>query len=118
MSKLDKIVELQSALMTRLGINPEVMSLDNKMRETHRFLTAIICEVVEILHEKGGVELAWKNWKKSGEPANQDYIKRELIDILHFTVELLILWGADADEIFAIYVDKNHENHARQDRSY
>ena len=115
--KLETIVELQRAIMKRFGLDGE-LSPEKKLQETHRFLTAIICEVVEILHEKGGIEKGWKNWETSGQDPDPAYIKKELIDILHFTIELLILWGADAEEIFRVYSAKNAENHKRYDTGY
>jgi len=114
---LTKIFEKQRGIMDRFyDINN--MTLEDKMRETHRFLTAIQCEVVEILHEKGGIEKIWKNWKKSGSDPDIPYIHRECIDILHFLVEILIIWGADAKKTFEVYMDKNKENHARYDGKY
>ena len=42
----------------------------------------------------------------------------ELIDCLHFFVNLLLCSGMSADEVYQMYMMKNKENHRRQDEGY
>jgi hypothetical protein len=115
--RLQQIVELQKSIMKRF-YDVDRLTMEQKCQETLRFLTAVQCEVVEILHEDGGIVKYWKNWKKSAKEPDTEYVLRELIDILHFTLEMLILWGATPEKIYDVYVDKNKENHARYDGKY
>jgi len=115
MDMLTKIVEMQKALMKRLG----VQVLDDQkndvliQEQTKDMLFAICCELGE-----AGDEINWKPWKQTVKPVNLDLLRTELIDIFHFTLELMIMWGMDAEMIFLAYEDKMKENQARQDRRY
>lgn len=71
----------------------------------------------------------WKPWKaQHGEmqqtlindlsPEDQLEIKFEMIDILHFVLNMFQGLGLSAEEIFKLYYLKNAENFARQDRGY
>lgn len=71
----------------------------------------------------------WKPWKASHgdrretlitdlSPEDQLEIKFEMIDILHFMLNMFQALGMDAEEIFKLYYLKNAENFARQDRGY
>lgn len=126
--RLDEIVAKQRQIVDR-WMDLQKMTTEDKEKKTQEFLLAIIAEVGEILNGetdgehvgsniKGSGAIRWKSWKtKQGEP-NPDYIKTELIDIFHFVLELLIIWGADASEIHARYVGKNSENLKRYDNGY
>ena len=126
--RLDEIVAKQKVIVDR-WMDLQKMDTPDKEKKTQEFLLAIIAEVGEILngesdgeHVKSGIKgsgaIRWKSWKtQQGEP-NPDYIKTELIDVLHFVLELLIIWGADADEIYNRYMNKNKENIKRYDSGY
>ena len=71
----------------------------------------------------------WKKWKAryaeaQAKPisemsdADQLEIKFEMIDILHFVLNMFAGLGMDAEEIFKLYYLKNAENFARQDNGY
>ena len=121
--KLDDIVGLQRIIATKFH---DLNSMDMMAREkaTFEYLTAIVAEVGEILNGddingiKGQGAIRWKSWKKNVAPADPEYVKTELIDILHFTLEMLIIWGCDGDEIHKRYVGKNQENLARYRAGY
>ncbi|WQZ01016.1 nucleoside triphosphate pyrophosphohydrolase [Escherichia phage 04086] len=51
-------------------------------------------------------------------PEDQLEIKFEMIDILHFVLNMFQGLGLTAEEIFKLYYLKNAENFARQDRGY
>lgn len=113
--KLDKIVRMQLTLMDRLG----VQVLDDQkndvliQEQTRDMLFAICCELGET-----GDEINWKPWKRTVKPVNLDLLRTELIDIFHFTMELMLMWGMDSKMIFEVYEKKMAENNARQDRGY
>jgi len=115
MDKLSQIVEMQKALMQRLGVQVlEDKKNDALIQEqTKDLLFAICCELGE-----AGDEINWKPWKRTVKPVNFDLLQTELIDIFHFTMELMIMWGMNAEMIFEAYENKMAENQARQDRGY
>lgn len=121
--KLDDIVNLQARIAIRFHAIGD-MTIEEKEKATLEYLTAIVAEVGEILNGddikgiKGQGAIRWKSWKKNVKPADPEYVKTELIDILHFTLETLLIWGCDAEEIHRRYVDKNQENLARYDANY
>ena len=69
---------------------------------------AMVSELAELLQE---VNFKW--WKNPIE-INQDNVKEELCDILHFFVGMCIRAGLGADELFEKYCQKNNENFLRQ----
>lgn len=93
-------------------------------------------EFRELLTSLGGMSngekaasAVWKPWKsdhvakqetyiKDLSPEDQLEIKFEMIDILHFILNMFHGLGMDAEEIFKLYYLKNAENFARQDRGY
>jgi dimeric dUTPase (all-alpha-NTP-PPase superfamily) len=113
MDKLNDIVEQQKTLMDRLGIITHERSDTEAQRETKDLLFAICCELGET-----GDEINWKPWKRTIKPINLKLLRTELIDIFHFIMELMIIWGMDAEMIYLAYCDKMKENNARQDRGY
>lgn len=121
--KLEAIVDLQRVIAERFH-RLETMTVEEKEKATQEYLTAIVAEVGEILNGddingiKGQGAIRWKSWKKQAQPADPNYVKTELIDILHFTLEMLLIWGCDADEIYRRYVGKNQENLARYENGY
>jgi hypothetical protein len=123
LDKLDDIVAKQLVIANKWH---DVTKMDQAAKEkaTHEYLTAVIAEVGEILNGddisgiKGQGAIRWKSWKKNVQPADPVYVKTELIDILHFTLEMLIIWGCDAEEIHWRYVDKQQENLARYKNGY
>lgn len=110
MDKLEQIVAKQKELGERII---EERGLDwlkdnpNKMLKHH--ILALNDEVAELQRE---INFKW--WVNE---QKVDYCAcgEELIDILHFTLQVLILLGADADWIYEEYMGKNKENHDRQD---
>lgn len=71
----------------------------------------------------------WKPWKTEhaakretliSDLSDKDQleIKFEMIDILHFVLNMFQALGMDSDEIFKLYFLKNAENFARQDNGY
>ena len=107
MDKLDKIFEMQDALNREIV---EKRHLEGIGREEwlQRLNLAMLSEMAELLD---GVNFKW--WKNPA-PIDEDYIKEEIVDILHFFVSMALRSGMDADELFRRYVAKNRENLDRQ----
>ena len=93
-------------------------------------------EFRELLTSLGGMSngekaacSVWKPWKSDFVAKQETYIKDmsdkdqleikfEMIDILHFMLNMFIALGMDSEEIFKLYFLKNAENFARQDNGY
>ena len=118
--KLDEIFNHQKQLQTRLGIYEKINKNDSmKQQYINQMILALHEEAVEIMRET-----AYKNpeympfgWKK-GQQFNNEKFKEEIIDIIHFVMNLCIISGMDSDEIYNRYLNKNKENFIRQDDNY
>lgn len=82
-------------------------------------ILAILDELAEAMRET-----TWKNpknikygWKKT-QKFNIGKFQEELVDILHFFINLCIASGMEPIDIYKKYMDKNLENRKRQDKGY
>lgn len=116
--KLNFIFKKQEELQIRVGNLP---FKDEKHRQEFINLMFLSCldELSESLRET-----AWKNphfiscgWKK-GQTTNDELFKEELVDLLHFFINLCIASGMDSNELFERYLNKNKINHERQNKGY
>lgn len=69
---------------------------------------AMLSELAELLDE---VNFKW--WKNPKE-VNEQAVKEELVDILHFFVSMCLKMGMTAEELCQMYLAKNKENFDRQ----
>jgi hypothetical protein len=78
-------------------------------------------EISELL-----ARLPWKKWKHYSENDIKDWTSDEqrtetlfeFVDAFHFFLNIAIILGFTPKEIFHYYIEKNKENHNRQDRGY
>ena len=105
--KLDIIFEMQNKFDSDLVKN---RGLENITREEwiQKEVLAMLSELSELLDE-----VNWKWWKNKKE-VNEDTLKEEIVDVLHFFVSTCIKSGMDADELYKRYLAKNEENFKRQ----
>lgn len=107
MDKLEHIFALQQSFQEKLK---RERHLDFTPQEWMQKQTlAMVSELAELLEE---VNFKW--WKNPHE-YDPDKVHEELSDILHFFISMCIESGMTADDLYRVYVDKNKENHARQD---
>lgn len=107
MDKLDEIFMMQKAFQDDLIKNRHLENI--KPNEWIQKQTlAMISELAEVLDE---VNFKW--WKNK-KPINEDAVKEELVDILHFFVSMCLSYGMTSEELHAIYLKKNKENFDRQ----
>ena len=107
MDKLDAIFDMQSAL------NKEIVALRHLENITpdewqQKLTLAMLSELTEALDGTN-----WK-WWKNRTPKDPDYLKDEIVDMLHFLVSMSLRAGMSADEMFERYIAKNKENFDRQ----
>jgi len=97
-----KQAEFDSALAEKRGL-----SFD---RDTwiQKEVLAIIAELSEILDEVN------YKWWKDPRPVDEEKLKEEIVDVLHFFVSMCIKAGIGPEELYQAYLDKNAENFRRQ----
>lgn len=61
-------------------------------------------------------EVNWR-WWKNPKPIDQNALQEEVIDLWHFLLSLSRSVGMSPHDVHRIYMEKNAENHARQDGS-
>lgn len=107
MDKLEQIFAMQKAL------NDEIIETRGLQGITfeewqQRLTLAMLSELAELID---GVNFKW--WKNR-KPVDTEYVKEEIVDILHFFVTMSLHAGMDANELFERYIAKNQENFDRQ----
>ena len=118
--KLDEIFEKQKELQTRLGTLEKASESESmKQQYINQMILALHEEAVEIMRETGykNPDLVPFGWKK-GQKFDNEKFKEEIIDIIHFVMNLCIISGMDSKEIYERYIGKNKENHERQNHGY
>ena len=120
MDRLEAIIEKQRELQAR--VDDRYMSDDPAVRAAfmrdHRGYLAD--EVAEALYEMPNYKL-WKDYNDMSPEKREvqwQKVRMELVDSLHFFVNLLIGAGMTAEEVYQMYMAKNSENHRRQDAGY
>lgn len=107
LDKLSQMYGMQAALDGRIIAERGV---DKTMSEWVVGLTiAMESEIDEIRRE-----VNWRWWKNPKE-IDIDALQEEVVDLWHFLLALSREVGMSPDDIHRIYMEKNAENHARQD---
>lgn len=116
---LDLIFKYQKELQESLGIYDKIENDSDKQQYINQNILALHEEAVEIMRETAykNPEFVKFGWKK-GQTFNEEKFKEEIIDLMHFLVNLAIISGMDSYEFFDRYVNKNKENHKRQEDGY
>ena len=107
MDKLERIFELQKAFNGELVEKRHLEGIPMEKWLQMQTL-ATISELAELIDE---VNFKW--WKNP-RPVDDDRVREELVDILHFFVSMCLSAGMDADELYRRYIAKNQENFNRQ----
>ena len=140
---LQVMLDMQKSLQTRLAndrdycYHPDKLSTAGDvvgwMREQKDCIDDEFRELLASLGEMSrgdkDASAVWKKWKARYQEAqsknisdmsdsDQLEIKFEMIDILHFVLNMFIGLGLDAEEIFKLYYLKNAANFKRQDDGY
>lgn len=116
------------------GYKFEEMSLRDIMNFWHMNNHSLIDEIHEATDALGGIKdgggnAIWKKWKKRydeygnikfSDLSESDKIecKFEIVDILHFFLNMGISIGMTPEEMYNMYMAKNKENRERQKRNY
>lgn len=110
--KLDIIFELQGKLQRDKFRDPARMSRIEAIEFIRWNTLALTDELHEALQEVG-----WKPWATSSHINREEYVG-ELVDAMHFLVNLFLVVGATPAEVLERYTNKNAKNHTRQETGY
>ncbi len=132
---LGDILNLQAETQKNIyGYDFDNMSLRDVMNFWHMNNHALIDEIHEATDALGGINdgngsAVWKKWKKAHSSygalkfsdlsaADQVECKFEIVDILHFFMNMAASIGMTPAQMYNMYMSKNKENRARQQRGY
>ena len=105
--KLQIIFDMQRSLNDEIK---KKRGLNNITKEEwmQKQTLAMLSEMAELIDE---VNFKW--WKNP-KPVDEEKVKYELVDIMHFFVSMCLIYNMDAEELFKKYINKNKENYDRQ----
>lgn len=110
---LDKIFERQHDLQVKsYGRDPGLLGEEDRAQ----FIKDMVLAATDELHE-ALAEVGWKPWATSRH-LNRDAYVGELIDVLHFWVNLCLAAGVTAQEVEIRYLNKAEKNARRQADGY
>ena len=131
---LGDILNLQAETQKNVyGYDFENMSLRDIMSFWSMNTHAMIDEIHEATDALGGISAGgsaiWKRWKKDypkyaemkfTDLSEDDQLecKFEIVDMLHFFMNYAASIGMTPQEMYNMYMSKNEENRARQQRGY
>ena len=107
-----ELFRMQKALNERIGLHTDEMDEEAKARWILNYCLAIRQEVAELTDS-----VPWKWWAKYQKYDEQN-IRVEIVDILHFLISLAQVAGMSADDVFQAYSKKNEVNFKRQESGY
>jgi hypothetical protein len=115
--RLAQLLTLQHDLQVETyGYNFQRMSAEDRVRYIKDMQLALQSELQEALNEVG-----WKPWVTNRQINREAYLG-ELVDALHFLLNLTLIFGDDpvelADELFERYTLKRSVNARRQAEGY
>jgi hypothetical protein len=132
---LGDILNLQAETQKNVyGYDFENMNLRELMEFWHTNNHALIDEIHEATDALGGIKdgdgnAIWKRWKKAyhsfqdkkfSDLSENDQVecKFEIVDILHFFMNMAVSIGMTPQEMYNMYMSKNEENRKRQTKGY
>lgn len=116
MDYLERMLKMQAELQERYhGKEP----IDLEGDERKDFVRTMVLACTDELHEALR-EVPWKPWSgnKLWDEIGTENFKLELVDAWHFFMNLMLVSGMTAEELFNAYLTKNRVNHDRIDDGY
>jgi hypothetical protein len=132
---LHDILQNQKDMQEKVyGYDYSKMSLNELMQFWHMNNHALLDEVHEATDALGGIKdgdgsAVWKKWKKAHDsykektisdlsPGDLKELHMEIVDILHFFMNMAVSTGLDAKTMYNYYFAKAEENKQRQKNNY
>lgn len=114
MDRLEEMLHLQNELQKVMPPIREFPSPDPAilMEQIRNNVLSLITELTEMLDETG-----WKPWATSNH-INPEAFKSETVDAWHFMMNLMLLGGMTADDLYEGYLKKRKLNIKRQADGY
>jgi dUTP pyrophosphatase len=120
MDKLERIFELQRELNRFTFEKNFLVGFDDIPKErrlqnewARNYALAMTQELAELVDSTN-----WKWWRTKVDLFDEQNLKVELVDILHFWVSACQVMGLSAEDVFRMYTQKNAINAQRQERGY
>ena len=110
--QLRELFRMQKTLNERIGVHTDKMDEQEKIKWILNYCLAVRQEVAELTDS-----VPWKWWAKYQKYDEQN-IRVEIVDILHFVISLAQVAGMSADDVFQAYCKKNEVNFKRQETGY
>lgn len=120
MGKLQKMLDKQRELQLRLGTDFNELRTEEAVAFIKEHSIHVNQEMNELLYELPFFK-PWKDY--SGMTIDEisegiEKARAEYIDFLHFALNIGLALGFDEDSMADAYLNKNKENHRRQDEGY
>jgi dUTP pyrophosphatase len=118
--KLDRIFALQRELnrftfeqnqLVGFDEIPQNRELQNQWLRSYAL--AMTQEIAELVDSTN-----WKWWRTKVDLFDEQNLKVELVDILHFWISACQVMGLSAEDVFRMYMQKNEINAQRQEAGY
>lgn len=112
--RLSQMLGMQRNLQQEAyGFTPDQMTPDEKIQYIKDMVLALTDELHELL-----AEVDWKPWTQGVRKVNEDGAKKELVDIWHFVMNLMLVTGMSTDDLYKMYMRKRQVNVDRQKNAY
>jgi len=95
------------------GLAPDKMDVDTKIEYIKTMILAGTDELHELL-----AELDWKPWTQGERKINYDGAKKEIVDLWHFVLNIMLALDMSTDELYRMYMTKRRVNADRQKNGY
>lgn len=113
MDRLQEIFTRQAQLQQLInGYTLTDQDVETRIANIKENVLACTNELHEALNETG-----WKAWAKTRH-INEDNLKKEIIDVFCFLLNLALHAGMDSYEFFDKFITKNQQNFERQRNGY
>ncbi len=118
---LTEIFKLQRELnrytfeQNSIGIDYDAIPKDRAQQNewVRNYSLAMSQEISELVDSTN-----WKWWRSKVDLFDEQNLKVELVDILHFWVSACQVMGLEAEDVHRMYMQKNAVNRKRQDTGY
>ena len=114
--QLDLVKEIDKRMENDLLVTIQLGDKEQKIRWMYHMIDCMHNELEEVRNE-----LPWKSWKdysKYNFEEKLPLIKEEVIDLLHFFLNMCLILGISASELHEIYQRKQEKNIDRQNSGY
>lgn len=116
---LQFLLDSQRKFQERMGTNFETMTREERSAYLKEHGYFLMEEVMEMFREMP-FHKSWKDysgWDEEQHLSQEELMKCEAIDMLHFAVNILLALGMNEEEVITRYKEKNKLNYKRQEDS-